>query len=142
MDDLSEQQQQRLEKLRLLQEKGVRPFGTKFPTSHTLEAIGQSFGESSKDDLETTHVPCQVAGRIVAIRRFGKAAFASLQEEGHRLQVYLKKDLLGDTAYELCQALDLGDWIGVEGRLFRTKNRKPSNDSLTNFMVSVAVPCR
>jgi lysyl-tRNA synthetase class 2 len=57
----------------------------------------------------------------MAMRRFGKAAFAGLQEEGHRLQVYLKKDVLGDQTYELCQTLDLGDWIGVEGRLFRTK---------------------
>ncbi len=121
MDELNEQQQQRLDKLHQLQDKGVPPFGTSFPTTHTLETILESYSSSNKEELETTPILCKVAGRITAMRRFGKAAFAGLQEEGHRLQVYLKKDLLGDQSYELCQSLDLGDWIGVEGRLFRTK---------------------
>ena len=121
MDELNEQQQQRLEKLQVLQDKGLRPFGTSFSTTHTLETILQTYSALPKEELEATPISCNVAGRIIAMRRFGKAAFAGLQEEGHRLQVYLKKDLLGDQAYELCQLLDLGDWIGVEGRLFRTK---------------------
>ena len=121
MDELNEQQQQRLEKLHALQDKGLRPFGTSFSTTHTLETILQTYSALPKEELEATPISCTVAGRVVAMRRFGKAAFAGLQEEGHRLQVYLKKDLLGDEAYELCQSLDLGDWIGVEGRLFRTK---------------------
>ncbi len=121
MDELNEQQQQRLEKLHQLQEKGLSPFGKSFPTTHTVESILETYGPSTKTELETTLISCSVAGRITAMRRFGKAAFAGLQEEGHRLQVYLKKDVLGDQTYELCQALDLGDWIGVEGHLFRTK---------------------
>jgi lysyl-tRNA synthetase class 2 len=121
MDELNEQQQQRLEKLQVLQDKGLRPFGTSFSTTHTLDTILQTYSALPKEELEATPISCKVAGRIIAMRRFGKAAFAGLQEEGHRLQVYLKKDLLGDQDYELCQSLDLGDWIGVEGRLFRTK---------------------
>jgi len=121
MDELNEQQQQRLEKLQILQDKGLRPFGTSFSTTHTLDTIAQTYSSLSKEELEATPIACTVAGRIMAMRRFGKAAFAGLQEEGHRLQVYLKKDVLGDQTYELCQSLDLGDWIGVEGRLFRTK---------------------
>lgn len=121
MDELNEQQQQRLDKLHVLQEKGLRPFGTSFSTTHTLDTIVQTYSCLTKEELETTPIVCTVAGRIMAMRRFGKAAFAGLQEEGHRLQVYLKKDVLGDQTYELCQSLDLGDWIGVEGRLFRTK---------------------
>ncbi|MBA3614452.1 MAG: lysine--tRNA ligase [Nitrospirales bacterium] len=121
MEELNEQQQQRLEKLHALQDGGLRPFGTRFPTTHTLETILQSYTNSTKEELEGTPISCTVAGRIVAMRRFGKAAFAALQEEGHRLQVYLKKDLLGDQSYELSQSFDLGDWIGVEGKLFRTK---------------------
>ena len=121
MDELNEQQQQRLEKLQVLQNKGLRPFGTSFSTTHTLETILTTYSSYTKEELETTPIPCTVAGRIIAMRRFGKAAFAGLQEEGHRLQVYFKKDLLDNQAYELCQSLDLGDWIGVEGRLFRTK---------------------
>ena len=121
MDELNEQQQQRLEKLHVLQDKGLRPFGTSFSTTHTLDTILQTYSSLPKEELEATPISCKVAGRIIAMRRFGKAAFAGLQEDGHRLQVYLKKDLLGDQAFELCQSLDLGDWIGVEGRLFRTK---------------------
>jgi lysyl-tRNA synthetase class 2 len=121
MNELNEQQQQRLEKLQALQDKGLRPFGTSFSTTHTLDTILQTYSSLPKEELEATPISCKVAGRIIAMRRFGKAAFAGLQEEGYRLQVYLKKDLLGDQAYELCQSLDLGDWIGVEGRLFRTK---------------------
>ena len=121
MDEISEQQQQRLDKLHLLQEKGVRPFGTSFSTTHTVEMIVQTYSSLPKEELEATPVSCTVAGRITAIRRFGKAAFMGIQEEGHRLQIYLKKDVLGDQVYELCQHLDLGDWIGAEGQLFRTK---------------------
>ncbi len=121
MDETNEQRQQRLDKLQALSEQGIRPFGSRFAPTHTLEAISDTYSPSTKEELEANHIPCRVAGRIVAIRRFGKAAFASLQEEGHRLQVYLKKDLLGPEAYALCQSLDLGDWIGTEGRLFRTK---------------------
>ena len=121
MDELNEQQQQRLEKLQALQDQGIKPFGTRFSTTHTLDDILQSYSSLTKEALETKTIPCKVAGRIVALRRFGKAAFAALQEEGSRLQVYLKKDLLGEQDFELCQSLDLGDWIGVDGRLFRTK---------------------
>ncbi|HBP89575.1 MAG TPA: lysine--tRNA ligase, partial [Nitrospiraceae bacterium] len=121
MEELNEQQQQRLEKLKALQDRGLRPFGTRFTTTDTLEKILHSYTSSTKDELEGNTISCAVAGRIVAMRRFGKAAFAALQEEGYRLQVYLKKDLLGDQSYELSQSFDLGDWIGVEGRLFRTK---------------------
>ena len=121
MDEINEQQQQRLDKLRLLQEKGLKPFGTSFSTTHTVETIVQTYSSTPKEELEAAPISCTVAGRITAMRRFGKAAFMGIQEEGTRLQVYLKKDVLGDQAYELCQSLDLGDWIGVEGHLFRTK---------------------
>ncbi len=121
MDELNEQQQQRVDKLQWLEERGYCPFGQSFSTTHTLQAILEAYHPVPKDTLEAKPIRCAVAGRIMAIRRFGKAAFATLQEEGHRLQVYLKKDVLGDQGYQLCQSLDLGDWIGVEGPLFRTK---------------------
>ena len=82
MDELNEQQQQRLEKLHALQAKGLRPFGTSFSTTHTLETILQTYSTLPKEELEGTPISCTVAGRVVAMRRFGKAAFAGLQEEG------------------------------------------------------------
>jgi len=74
--------------------------------------------------LEQERIPCTIAGRIVALRRFGKAAFAVLQDGSERLQTYLKKDLLSSQAYMVTEQLDLGDWIGVTGILFRTKTNE------------------
>ncbi len=81
-------------------------------------------GEKNKDVLAQEQISCTMAGRIVGLRRFGKAAFAVLQDGADRLQVYLKKDVLGDQSYQVCESLDLGDWIGVTGVLFRTKTNE------------------
>jgi lysyl-tRNA synthetase class 2 len=81
-------------------------------------------GEKTKEILEQEKVPCTIAGRVVALRRFGKAAFAVLQDGSDRLQTYLKKDLLSEQAYLVAEQLDLGDWIGVSGVLFRTKTNE------------------
>ena len=121
MDESNEQRAQRVQKLDVLKAMGVQPYGTRFEATHRVERLLATHGTTAKDELEQQAIDCRIAGRIVALRRFGKAAFASLQDGAHRLQVYLKKDVLGDDAFRLSQELDLGDWIGVEGRLFRTK---------------------
>ncbi len=120
-DESNEQRTQRVQKLEVLKALGVQPYGTRFETTHQVERLVAAHESQTKDELEQRTIDCCVAGRIVALRRFGKAAFASIQDGAHRLQVYLKKDVLGDDAFRLSQELDLGDWIGVEGRLFRTK---------------------
>ena len=122
MDDINDQRLQRKEKLQTLRDLGLSPYGTRYDVTHTVQQLLTSHSTKAKEELEDHRIPCKIAGRIVAIRRFGKAMFAALQDGGDRLQVYLKKDLLGDESYQLCQQLDLGDWIGVDGRLFRTKN--------------------
>ena len=81
-------------------------------------------GEKTKETLEDEKIACTIAGRVVALRRFGKAAFAVLQDGADRLQIYLKKDLLSEQAYTVTEQLDLGDWIGVTGTLFRTKTNE------------------
>jgi lysyl-tRNA synthetase class 2 len=124
MDELNDQQQQRIKKLDALRELGVPPYGTKFDATDRAGRLTQLHGEKSKETLETERVACRLAGRIVALRRFGKAAFAVLQDGADRLQVYLKKDLLTEQAYKVCEGLDLGDWIGVSGHLFRTKTNE------------------
>ena len=124
MDELNDQQQQRIKKLDALRELGVPPYGTKFDAADRAGRLAQLHGEKSKEALEADRVACRLAGRIVALRRFGKAAFAVLQDGADRLQVYLKKDMLTEQAYKVCEGLDLGDWIGVSGRLFRTKTNE------------------
>ena len=124
MEDSTDQRQQRIQKLDALKKLGVRPYGTRFEVTHQIEPILSTYGGNTKEQLEETQVACRIAGRIVALRRFGKAAFAALQDGAHRLQVYLKKDILGERGFTLSQELDLGDWIGVEGSLFRTKTNE------------------
>ena len=65
-----------------------------------------------------------MAGRVTALRRFGKAAFASIQDGTASLQVYLKKDVLGEQGFAVADLLDIGDWVGVSGPLFRTKTNE------------------
>jgi lysyl-tRNA synthetase class 2 len=120
MDELNDQRLQRLKKLDALRGMGVQPYGTRFQATDRAGQLIREHGQKSKLVLEQEQIRCTVAGRIVGLRRFGKAAFVLLQDGADRLQVYLKKDLLGDR-YRIAEELDLGDWIGVSGVLFRTK---------------------
>jgi lysyl-tRNA synthetase class 2 len=124
MDELNEQRQQRIKKLESLREAGVAPYGTRFDVKDRAGDVIRLHGQKTKDMLERERITCTIAGRIVALRRFGKAAFAVLQDGSDRLQAYLKKDLLSPQAYAVTEQLDLGDWIGVSGTLFRTKTNE------------------
>jgi lysyl-tRNA synthetase class 2 len=124
MDEANEQRQQRIKKLDLLREAGVAPYGTRFDAKDRAGDLIRLHGQKTKETLEQERISCTVAGRIVALRRFGKAAFAVLQDGSERLQTYLKKDLLSAQAYTVTEQLDLGDWIGVTGTLFRTKTNE------------------
>ncbi len=120
MED-NDQRQQRLKKLDQLKAIGVAPYGTRFEVKDRAGDLVHRHGKKPKTVLEQEQIACTLAGRIVGLRRFGKAAFAVLQDGADRLQVYLKKDNLSEQAYKVCEELDLGDWIGVSGILFRTK---------------------
>ena len=124
MDELNEQRQQRMKKLDQLREAGVAPYGGRFEVKDRAGQLIKLHGEKPREVLEHEKVACTLAGRIVALRRFGKAGFAVLQDGSERLQVYLKKDHLSEQAYRIAEQLDLGDWIGVSGILFRTKTNE------------------
>jgi lysyl-tRNA synthetase class 2 len=124
MDEANEQRQQRINKLDALRAAGVAPYGTRFDVKDRAGDLIRLHGQKTKETLEEERIACTVAGRIVALRRFGKAAFAVLQDGSDRLQTYLKKDLLTPQAYAVTEQLDLGDWIGVTGTLFRTKTNE------------------
>ena len=124
MDELNEQRQQRIKKLDHLREAGVAPYGRRFEVKDRAGQLIKLHGEKPREVLEQEKVACTLAGRIVALRRFGKAGFAVLQDGSERLQVYLKKDHLSEQAYRIAEQLDLGDWIGVSGILFRTKTNE------------------
>jgi lysyl-tRNA synthetase class 2 len=121
MDDLNDQIRQRLAKLDALKTRGIDPFGHRFEPTDSAQALHERYGASSRDALEITESSATIAGRVVGLRRFGKAAFAHVQDRSGRIQTYLKKDLLAPEAFEVVEQLDLGDIIGVRGRIFRTK---------------------
>lgn len=103
----------RLEKLARLRARGVEPYAYSFDPSHSAAAALEAFGDGDQ-------TPVRVAGRLVALRDMGKTVFAHLADRSGRLQLYFKREELGD-GYSLLELLDLGDWIGAEGRLFRTR---------------------
>jgi lysyl-tRNA synthetase class 2 len=104
----------RREKLAELVKRGVAPYAYNFARTGTARAAR----EGSKDGDETRH---RLAGRLVALRPHGKTTFGHLADQSGKIQLYFKRDTLGDALYGLVELLDLGDWIGVEGPLFRTK---------------------
>jgi len=110
----------RLAKLDEMRELGVEPFGHRYEVSHHAEDI-LTFGEDkSKEELESESLRVSVAGRLMIRRGHGKASFAVLQDRTGNLQVYAKLDVLGEAGYRIFDLLDLGDFIGVEGTVFRT----------------------
>ena len=116
-------------KLKQIEGLGQKTYPNTFapPADHpllTIPAIRAAYDGSSGEELEASRVPVAVAGRIMAIRQQGKAGFATLQQEGVRLQIYVRKDAVGDAGFELYKLLDLGDHIGVTGYLFRTRTNE------------------
>lgn len=112
--------EQRLKKLDELRQAGVPPFGGAFAVTDSAADILSRYGNTQKEALEAEPINTSIAGRIVFMRDFGKAAFAHIQDSTGRIQVYFRKDLLADK-FLIVKKLDIGDIIGVNGRLFRTK---------------------
>jgi lysyl-tRNA synthetase class 2 len=116
-DDLLKQ---RLARIREIEALGERPYGRRFDFTHTVPEILAGYGSKTAEEL-LPEVRVRVAGRLMAVRHMGKAGFAHLQQNGERLQVYVKKDAVGETGFQLFKLLDIGDTVGVEGYLFRTR---------------------
>jgi len=108
-------------KLEEIEKLGQAAYPNQFPASHTISAVRAKWGETVAEDLETTRVTVAVAGRIMAIRAQGKAGFATLQQGGQRLQIYVRLDAVGEQGFALYKLLDMGDHIGATGYLFRTR---------------------
>jgi lysyl-tRNA synthetase class 2 len=113
--------EQRLEKLTQIEALGQKTYPHKFEISHTLPQILAEYSPKTAEELETSKINVRVAGRLMSIRGQGKAGFAHLQQEGARLQIYVKLDFVGEKGFALYKLLDLGDTIGVTGYLFRTR---------------------
>ncbi|MET3730372.1 lysyl-tRNA synthetase class 2 [Fictibacillus halophilus] len=111
----------RREKLAALTEKGVDPFGTKFDRTHTAADLVSEYGEKEKEELDNEEISVTLAGRIMTKRGKGKAGFAHIQDLSGKIQIYVRLDAVGDEQYELFNTIDIGDWVGVTGLVFKTK---------------------
>lgn len=118
---LSDQEIVRREKADKLRALGVDPFGQRFDRTHLSNQLRESYTGLSHDELEAQHVPAKIAGRVMAIRDMGKAAFIQIQDKGGRFQIYIRKDVIGDASWDIFKLADLGDFIGAEGVLMVTK---------------------
>jgi lysyl-tRNA synthetase, class II len=116
--DQFEQRQRKLEQIR---QAGHSAYPHEFRWTATAGELAEKYTGATAADLEANKVAVRVAGRIVSYRLMGKAGFAHLQGGGGRLQIYLRKDVLGEKGFGLFHLLDLGDQVGVRGHLFRTK---------------------
>jgi lysyl-tRNA synthetase, class II len=112
---------QRQKKLAEIEARGQQAYPNKFDWTATPPEIIEKYSTADATTLEAAKPAVRVAGRVVALRGHGKAGFAHILNLGGRLQLYVKLDNVGPKSYELFQLLDLGDIIGVAGRLFRTK---------------------
>jgi len=113
--------EQRLQKLAQIEALGQRAYPYGFDFTHDAPTILADYADITGEQLEADKPVVRVAGRLMAIRVMGKAAFAHIQQKGKRLQVYVKKDIVGEEGFQLFKLFDIGDHIGVEGYLFRTR---------------------
>ncbi|MGH9557145.1 MAG: lysine--tRNA ligase, partial [Terriglobales bacterium] len=111
----------RREKLKQIEALGQPAYPYQYETTHSIGDVLAAYSERTAEQLENPRVEVRIAGRIMALRLMGKAGFAHLQQAGKRLQIYVKKDAVGEKGFELFQLLDIGDHIGVRGYLFRTR---------------------
>jgi lysyl-tRNA synthetase class 2 len=113
-EDLNVLLKRRREELEELKNLGFEPFPYSYDVNSDSEDIKENFKENEKRTVS-------IAGRIMSIRRMGKASFAHLQDDKGRIQIYLRKDDIGDNSYKAFRLLDIGDIIGIEGFVFKTK---------------------
>ena len=110
--------QQRLDKLQALRERGVNPYPNRYHRTHTVQQARDLFEQGKV----TADLVLSLAGRIVAQRGMGKAAFADIRDGSGKIQAYFRSDELGEEKYGIVQDLDIGDFVGVSGRLFMTRS--------------------
>ncbi|PID05120.1 MULTISPECIES: lysine--tRNA ligase [unclassified Sporosarcina] len=121
MDEMNDQLLVRRQKMKDIREDGLDPFGQRFERTHLTSEIRSTYEEQSKEELEENEHEVTIAGRIMTKRGKGKAGFAHIQDLGGQIQIYVRLDAIGEDAYKLFTSADLGDIVGVQGIIFKTK---------------------
>jgi lysyl-tRNA synthetase class 2 len=120
METLSDLVQKRHEKIEALKRAGLNLYPNDYRVSHSISEI-REVQKSAPETLTEQGPDFAVAGRLMAVNHFGKAAFVRVRDRSGQLQVYLRRDRIGDEAFALFKQLDIGDWVGVKGTLFQTR---------------------
>jgi lysyl-tRNA synthetase class 2 len=111
----------RIQKLEQIKKLGYEPYPTHYRYTHSIGQLVREFGGKSAEELAQNPMTVRVAGRVVANRPFGKAGFMALSDGEGKVQAYAKKDRLPERDFQLYQLLDIGDFVGAEGTMFRTR---------------------
>ncbi len=119
-EELGDQMQVRREKLANHYEDGINPFGGKFVRTHNAKELTELYDQFTKEELEEKLVETTIAGRMMTKRGKGKVGFAHIQDATGQIQLYVRKDEIGEEAYELYKTIDIGDIVGVTGIMFKT----------------------
>ena len=119
--ELTEQEAVRRAKLAKYIEKGIDPFGSKYDRDSWSEDLKSQYTGLTHEELEEKNVQVKVAGRIMTLRDMGKVAFMHIQDKKGKIQIYLRKDALGEETWDLFKLADIGDIVGIQGRLMMTK---------------------
>jgi lysyl-tRNA synthetase class 2 len=114
----------RKDKLKQIEALGQQAYPYRYETTHLIPQIVEEFSPKTAEELESPRVNVSVAGRLMSIRVQGKAGFAHLQQGSNRLQIYVRLDSVGEQGFQLYKLLDIGDYIGVKGYLFRTRTNE------------------
>ncbi len=117
---MNDQLRVRREKMNELRDEGIDPFGHRFERTYLAAQLQQEFGEDDKDELNDVHKTAIIAGRMVSKRGKGKVGFADLQDRTGKMQIYVRKDILGDDVYHVFKRSDIGDHLGIEGDIIKT----------------------
>jgi lysyl-tRNA synthetase class 2 len=141
MATLEEQLTQRKANLDELAKLGVDIYPRRFDRSHTISALVEAYGERTHDELEVEQIRATISGRILGIRSFGKANFLVLSDGLRTIQAYVRQDSVPPLDFQIVKLLDFGDFIGVEGNLFRTKTNEFSiKATRVYFLAKCLVP--
>ena len=117
---LNDQQLVRRQKMDELKQKGIYPFGNAFKRTDTSKTIKDAYEQFNKEELDSKEIVVRIAGRIMSKRRMGKMCFMHIQDRDGLIQLVINKADLGEEAYELVKASDIGDIVGIEGKVYRT----------------------
>ncbi len=120
IEELNDQMKVRREKMEALREAGIDPFGHRFVRTHNSAELHAEYDENTKEELQEKDLHATIAGRLMTKRGKGKVGFAHLQDREGQIQIYVRKDEVGEENYKIFKQADLGDFLGVEGQIMKT----------------------